>query len=327
MKLRVSAIRQETAAIRSFELVAPAGATLPPFTAGAHLDVLTPAGVVRQYSLCNSPAERHRYVIGVLDCPDSRGGSRSLHTQVRVGDELEVSAPRNHFPLDPSATSHLLLAGGIGITPLLCMAEHLAREGASFRLHYCVRSQAAAAFRGRLVSADIAGVASLHADDGAPAQRLALDHVLPSAAPGTHLYVCGPAGLIDAAFAAARRHGWPDARLHREYFGAAPEARADDAAFEVELGGTGRRIRVEPEQTVLDALTAAGIDVPRSCEQGVCGTCLTRVLSGTPDHRDAFLGDQERAGNDCFLPCCSRSHSPVLVLDLPDPACAAPAYI
>ncbi|WP_354673489.1 PDR/VanB family oxidoreductase [Cupriavidus alkaliphilus] len=302
--------------IRAFELVDPSGTILPPFTAGAHVDVLTPAGLTRQYSLCNSPDERHRYVIGVLDAPDSRGGSRSLHAHAKVGDDLEVSVPRNHFPLDATATSSLLLAGGIGITPLLGMAEHLTRTGASFALHYCVRTEAAAAFRARLMQADLAGSVSIHADDGAPAQRLSLDALLSSPEAATHLYVCGPAGLIDAAFAAARRNGWPESRLHREYFGKEPNVCASDAAFDVELRRSGVRIRVESDQSALDALTAAGIDVPHSCEQGVCGTCLTRVLSGTPDHRDAFLGDDERAGNDCFLPCCSRSFSPVLVLDL-----------
>ena len=151
MKLRISGIRHETASIRAFELVDPTGANLPPFTAGAHVDVLTPAGLTRQYSLCNRPDERHRYVIGVLDAPDSRGGSRSLHARVQVGDDLEVSAPRNHFPLDATATSSLLVAGGIGITPLLGMAEHLASVGAPFALHYCVRTATAAAFHGRFL--------------------------------------------------------------------------------------------------------------------------------------------------------------------------------
>ncbi|GJG98510.1 PDR/VanB family oxidoreductase [Cupriavidus pauculus] len=316
MRLRISEIRQETMSIRAFELVDPSGTILPPFTAGAHVDVLTPAGLTRQYSLCNSPDERHRYVIGVLDAPDSRGGSRSLHAHAKVGDDLEVSAPRNHFPLDPSATSSLLLAGGIGITPLLGMAEHLTSAGASFALHYYVRTEAAAAFRERLMQADLAGSVSIHADDGAPAQRLSLDALLSSPEAATHLYVCGPAGLIDAAFVAARRNGWPESRLHREYFGKLPNVCTSDAAFDVELRRSGVRIRVESDQSALDALTAAGIDVPHSCEQGVCGTCRIGVLSGTPDHRDAFLGDDERAGNDCFLPCCSRSLSPVLVLDL-----------
>ncbi|CAG2145248.1 PDR/VanB family oxidoreductase [Cupriavidus numazuensis] len=316
MRLRISDIRQETASIRAFELVDPYGTNLPPFTPGAHVDVLTPAGLTRQYSLCNGPNECHRYVIGVLDAPDSRGGSRSLHAHAKVGDELEVSVPRNHFPLDASATSSLLLAGGIGITPMLGMAEHLARGGASFALHYCVRTENAAAFRERLMQADLAGSVSIHADDGPAAQRLSLDALLSSPDGGTHLYVCGPAGLIDAAFAAARRNGWPESRLHREYFGAIPDVRTGNAAFDIELGRSGVRIRVESDQSALDAMTAAGIDVPHSCEQGVCGTCLTRVISGIPDHRDAFLGDGERADNDCFLPCCSRSLSPLLVLDL-----------
>ncbi len=316
MKLRISDIRQETASVRAFELVDPAGAMLPPFTAGAHVDVLTPSGLTRQYSLCNSPHERLRYVIGVLDAPDSRGGSRSLHAQVRVGDELDVSVPRNHFPLDSSATSCVLLAGGIGITPLLAMAEHLTQMSAQFALHYCVRSAGAVTFRERLMRADLTSSVAIHADDGPLEQRLSLDDLLSSPEAGTHLYVCGPAGLIDATYAAAHRNGWPASRLHREYFGAAPDVRAGDMAFDIELGSSGLRIRVESDQSALEALTAAGVDVPRSCEQGVCGTCLTRVLSGTPDHRDAFLSDREHAGNECFMPCCSRSRSPVLVLDL-----------
>jgi len=315
--VRVARKQAETDDICSFELVDPAGGALPAFTAGAHIDVHLPDGAIRQYSLCNDPSERHRYCIAVLREPASRGGSRAMHEAVAQDGLLRIGAPRNLFALDESAERHLLLAGGIGITPLLCMTQRLAAIGADFALHYCARSAARMAFRAQLEHASYAGRVSLHVDDGPAAQRLDMDALLRDADPATHLYVCGPKGFMDAVLGAARERGWPEDRLHYEFFAAEPSAAIEaDAAFSVKLASTGQVVGVPVGCSVAQALHEAGVDVPVACEQGICGTCLTRVLEGVPDHRDLFLSPEEQARGDQFTPCCSRAKTSVLVLDL-----------
>lgn len=198
LNVRVVRKAAEAVDIATFELVAADGSALPPFSAGAHIDVHLPNGLVRQYSLCNDPAETHRYLIGVLRDPASRGGSQAMHDQVRDGDLLRISAPKNHFPLAHEARRSLLLAGGIGITPILCMAERLALTGAEFTLHYCARTPERTAFRERIRRSAYAPRVHFHFDDGAPAQKLDLDATLARPEDGVHLYVCGPKGFIDA---------------------------------------------------------------------------------------------------------------------------------
>lgn len=316
LPVRVAHKRAEAQDICSLELVALDGAALPAFTAGAHIDVYLPNGLQRQYSLCNAPSETHRYVIGVLRDAASRGGSAAVHALVAEGDTLTISTPRNLFALEAAAPHHLLLAGGIGITPMLAMAEQLAATGQSFALHHCNRSRARTAFVERLGTAPFAGKVHHHFDDGDAAQKLDIAATLASAPAGTHLYVCGPQGFMDAVLNAGRIAGWPEERLHREYFAAAPVDHSNDGSFELEISSSGKVIKVLPDQTALAALHAAGIDIPMSCEQGVCGTCLTRIKAGTPDHRDQYLEPDEQAANDQFLPCCSRASSTRLVLDL-----------
>lgn len=317
LPVRVARKAVEALDICSFELVAADDQPLPAFSAGAHLDVQVPGGLTRQYSLCNAPHETHRYLIGVLRDAASRGGSAAMHDRVREGDVLTIGAPKNHFPLAPQARRHLLLAGGIGITPILCMAEQLAASGADFALHYSTRSRERTAFHDRLRASAFAERVAFHFDDGEAAQRLDLAALLAAPQAGTHLYVCGPRGYIDAVLAGARAHGWPEAQLHREYFAGGDAApAAGDTAFEVQLASTGRVIAVPADRTVVQALAAAGVEVQTSCEQGVCGTCLTRVLAGTPEHRDLYLTPEEQAANDQFTPCCSRARSARLVLDL-----------
>jgi vanillate monooxygenase ferredoxin subunit len=316
LQVRVAAKRTEAQDICSLELVALDGAALPAFTAGAHIDVHLPNGLQRQYSLCNAPSETHRYVIGVLRDAASRGGSAAVHDLVAEGSTLTISSPRNLFALADAAPHHLLLAGGIGITPMLAMAEHLAATGQSFALHHCSRSHARTAFVERLGAAPFAGKVQHHFDDGDAAQKLDIAAALANSPAATHLYVCGPQGFMDAVLSAGRAAGWPEERLHREYFGAAPVDHSNDGSFELEIASTGKVIKVLPDQTALAALHAAGIDIPMSCEQGVCGTCLTRIKAGTPDHRDQYLEPDEQAANDQFLPCCSRASSARLVLDL-----------
>ena len=314
--VRVARKTTEAIDIASFELVAADGQSLPPFSAGSHVDVHVPGGAVRQYSLCNNPAESHRYQLGVLKDPNSRGGSKAMHETVQEGDTLTISEPRNHFALAHEAKRSLLFAGGIGVTPILCMAERLAAIGADFAMHYCGRSRDRMAFIDRIASAPFADKVALHMDDGAAEQKLDLAATLANPQPGVHLYVCGPKGFMDAVLNTARATGWPEAQLHFEFFAAEVVKSDSDGNFDVKIASTGKVITVGKDQTVIAALAAAGVDVPISCEQGVCGTCLTRVLEGEPDHRDAYLTDDEKAANDQFLPCCSRAKSACLVLDL-----------
>jgi vanillate O-demethylase ferredoxin subunit len=308
--------RIEADEVCSVELAAADGKPLPPFTPGAHIDVHLAGGLVRQYSLCPQADQQGRYMIGVLREPASRGGSAAVHA-LQTGQWLRISEPRNHFPLVENGQRHLLFAGGIGITPVLAMAEQLAAAGQALALHYCARSARRMAFVDRIRGGAVGAHASFHVDDGDEEQKLDLDSALGAPSEGSHVYVCGPGGFMDYVLSGARERGWPESQLHKEYFSApALPAGTGDGAFEVQIGPDGAVYDVPAGASVVDVLAQHGIEVPVSCEQGVCGTCLTRVLDGTPDHRDVYLTDQERAANDCFTPCCSRSKSGRLVLDL-----------
>jgi vanillate O-demethylase ferredoxin subunit len=314
--VRVARKQQEAVDICTYELVAEDGGPLPAFSAGSHVDVHLPGGLTRQYSLCNDPTESHRYLIGVLRDPASRGGSAAMHDLVAEGQVLQISAPNNHFPIAHDASRHLLLAGGIGVTPILCMAERLANTGADFEMHYCTRSPERTAFHQRIAASSFASKVQFHFDDGAPEQKLNLAELLSAPASGVHLYVCGPKGFMDAVLNTAREKGWPEVQLHYEFFAGTVTPSDSDASFEVQVASSGKIVVVPKDKTVVQALADAGVDVQVSCEQGVCGTCLTRVIEGIPDHKDMYLTPEEQAANDQFLPCCSRSKSPRLVLDL-----------
>ncbi len=302
--------------IVALELAGVDNSALPAFEAGAHIDVHLPGGLVRQYSLCNPPGERDRYLIGVLKDPASRGGSLALHDQVSVNDRLQISEPRNLFPLAAEAKRSLLFAGGIGITPLLSMAYTLDAGGADFELHYSGHSRERMAFVEQIMSSPFAGRTSLHISDANPPQRLDADPLLANPQAGTHLYVCGPVRFMDYVLQRAAAHGWPAGQLHREYFAAEAADHSADGRFEIEIGSSGQVIEVPADRSPLQVLEDAGFDIPVACEEGLCGTCLTRVLKGEPDHRDLFMTAEERARNDQFTPCCSRSKSKRLVLDL-----------
>ena len=314
-KVRIASKSVEAIDICSFELVDVDGQSLPQFSAGSHVDVYLGEGLVRQYSLCNDPSETHRYLIAVLRDPNSRGGSSAMHA-LETGQTVAISDPKNHFALAHDAAHSVLLAGGIGITPILCMAERLSATGASFELHYCTRSAERTAFTERIRNAGFAQCVHFHHDDGPMQQRLDVAALLGGRPSRAHLYVCGPTGFMDAMLAAARAAEWPEAMLHREYFGAPPVDLSQSGSFEVQIASTGRVYTIAADCSVVSTLLAAGIEIPTSCEQGVCGTCLTRVIEGTPDHRDLFLTPDEQSRGDQFTPCCSRSKSPRLVLDL-----------
>ena len=316
MDLLVTRKRWETREICSFELTRPDGDALVQFSAGSHVLVQVCEGITRSYSLFGNPNDSHCYRIAVLRDPTSRGGSIAMQDQVEPGRMLRISTPINHFPLAESASHSLLLAGGIGVTPLLCMAEQLSNTGASFELHYSNRSPKNAALLEQLAGERLRHRVSMHFDDGPEAQLLNIQAVLTGCPDGTHLYVCGPKGFIDFIIGAARAKGWPDTSIHYELFAGNAISHETDGSFEVLIASSGQLVTVPPDKTVVEALAEAGVVIETSCEQGVCGVCLTRVLQGVPDHKDMFLSDNEQLLNDQFTPCCSRAKSERLVLDL-----------
>jgi ferredoxin-NADP reductase len=315
MLLRIRSITYLAEAINGYEFVDPRGRDLPRFTAGSHIAVRLGGGLLRDYSLWNDPAERRRYCVAVLR---ERGGegSRHLHEAVRVGEEVEVSTPRNNFPLADDAERHLFLAGGIGITPMMAMIAELRRRRADFLLHYCTRSPEATAFREELDLLAAQGRVQFHHDGGDPARGLDIAAVLRDPQPGTHLYYCGPAGMMAAA-AAATSH-WPPGTVHCEYFtGPAarpPEPLSEDRPFRVRLAKSGAEYEIPPGETIIDVLRRHDVPVRASCELGYCGACLTPYRTGEPDHRDQILSANDR--ERYVLICCSRANTPILELDL-----------
>jgi vanillate O-demethylase ferredoxin subunit len=315
--LRVVVRRSESQGqgVLVLDLAAADGGELPPFEAGAHVDLHLGEGLVRQYSLCGDPADRRVYRLGILRDPKSRGGSIAAHERLTEGAVVDIGVPRNLFPLEGGARRSILVGGGIGVTPMIAMAHALAAGGAPFELHYCGRSRSSCAFLGELAAAPFSAQVHTHFDDGAVEQRLNLVEVLTGADAGTHLYVCGPSGFMDWVIAEAGRLGLPTGQIHKEYFQVEPPAGASKA-FDVALKKSGKTVHVAENQSIVEALAGVGIKIKVSCEQGVCGTCLCNVLDGTPDHRDVFLTDEEKADNDQILLCCSRALSDTLVLDL-----------
>ncbi len=314
LKVKIAAKQQEAINIVSFKLIDLDGNALPPFTAGAHIDVEIKPGLIRQYSMCNSPSDSY-YVIAVSKDDQSRGGSVAMH-ELAEDTLLNIGKPRNQFALIPTAKKSLLFAGGIGVTPLLSMAEQLSQNKADFSFEYCARSVAHMAFINRIPHSAYADRVSLHFDDGAFSQKLVPEKILAQPTPDTHLYVCGPSGFIEWILATARSMGWSESQLHREYFSTALVAATTDGSFEVQIASTGQVFVIEGGQSITNVLHANGVYIPTSCDQGVCGTCLTNVLEGIPDHRDVFLTEGEKASNEMLMPCCSRAKSARLVLDL-----------
>lgn len=291
-------------------LAAASGAPLPEWRPGAHVDVLLGAGLERQYSLCGDPADGDRWRVAVLREPQGRGGSEIVHTRLGPGDPLRVRGPRNNFPL-VEAGAYVLVAGGIGITPLLPMVRELDETGADWELTYGGRRRASMAFLDELAVYGDRVTVWPEDEHG----LLALDDLLGAPRPDTAVYACGPEPLLAAV--EARCSVWPADALHIERFKPRPGALSGTAsAFEVVLGETGESIDVAADQSIVEALEAAGFEVPTSCREGTCGTCETAVLDGTPDHRDSFLSEDEQAAGETMMICCSRSLTPRLVLDL-----------
>jgi len=315
LEVRVKRIGYEAENINSYELVAPTGGELAPFTAGGHIDLHLSNGMIRSYSLVNDQRERHRYVIAVNKDAAGRGGSSFVHDSIRAGDIITVSHPRNNFALHEEAEHSVLIAGGIGITPLLSMVRRLETLERSWELFYAARTRVAAAFLDELdaLRPNVHLNLRVDFDDERSGRVFDLAAIVKKAPAPTHLYCCGPLPML-AAFEAATADR-PAGHVHVEYF-QARQTPAIEGGFEVKLARSNRRILVDAGKTILDALLDAGIAVNYACTEGVCGTCETRVLEGIPDHRDQFLSKEEQAANKTVMICCSGVKSGTLVLDL-----------
>ncbi len=319
LQARLHAIEWLASGILGFEF-RPAGEDpWPAVTAGAHIDLHLPNGLQRSYSLVNAPGESHRYAIAVHRDGAGKGGSRHMHDQLRVGQLLSISEPRNSFVLTETAAHSVLIAGGIGVTPLWSMAQRLAEMGRPWTLYYSARARESAALVAQIESlaAQAGGQVHLNFDDGRSDRRLDLAAVVDAQAPDAHLYCCGPIPMLEAFERACAQRD--PALVHREYFAApvaAQATHATDAQFTVTLARSGKTLSVGAETSVLDAILAAGVEVSYSCLSGICGACATRVLCGEPDHRDFVLSDAEKAAGQAMIICCSRSRTAELTLDL-----------
>ncbi len=315
LNARVHQIRHEAKDIHSIELRPADGGAFPAFEAGSHIDLHLGNGLVRSYSLFNPAGETHRYAVGILKDARSRGGSRWVHEQLRVGSTITISAPRNNFRLHEDATHSVLVAGGIGVTPILCMARRLQALGRPFEVLYFARSRQSAAFIDEIQA--LGAPVHWHFDDeaGGPPDLKALLASRP-AGPATHYYACGPAVMLDSFEAICAELGYANAHIER--FTAIEVKAASDAraSYTVELRKSGKVITVSAGQTLLQALRECGAQLETSCEDGICGACETRVLAGTPDHRDSVLSKAEREANKTMMVCVGGCKSQTLALDL-----------
>lgn len=308
----IHTIRHEAKGIISIEFRAAEGGELPPFEAGSHIDLHLDNGLVRSYSLWNSPNERNRYVVGVLNDKNSRGGSKFVHENLRVGTIIKISLPRNNFKLDEIAPKSVLVAGGIGVTPIYCMFNRLRDLGKPVEMLYCARSKAEAAFSEELLGHEAMVTTHFDEDKGGPPD---LKGFLAQHSADTHFYCCGPTPMLNAFEAACAELNFPN--VHVERFAAAGEVEAaQDSAYRVELKRSKKTLDIPASKSLLDALLDAGVDCDYSCREGVCGACETSVIEGEPEHRDSVLTERERASNKTMMVCVSGCKGKSLVLDL-----------
>ena len=315
MPVRVAAVTPVADHVKRFTLVRLDGKALPVFSGGAHVVVsMNDDGRLRRnpYSLMSPPQDPSSYEISVLRVEQSRGGSAFMHERVEPGDQLVISQPVNLFPVDMRGRKHLLVAGGIGITPFMAMMEQLAREGRSFELHYAVRTRTHGAYWQHLQERYGEHRVKTYCD--AESLFVPVQELLEHQPLGTHLYVCGPGGMIDGVLGSARQAGWPEQNLHCERFVAPPPGNP----FRVILRRSGREVPVAAHQSILEAIEAAGVDAPFLCRGGACGQCETAVMSldGTLEHNDHYLSDAEKAAGGKVMICVSRFKGRELVLDL-----------
>lgn len=311
MPLRVTRNERIADGIHLFEFRDPAGRPLPPFSAGAHIAIRVPNGLLRKYSLCNDPAEHDRYCVAVKREVQGRGGSINLIDTVRPGDELMVTAPVNDFGLPQRAQDFLFIAGGIGVTPMMSMIRQVLAEGKRFRLYYCSRSPETTAFLDELSAPEFKDKVVIHHDYGDMARSLDLKPVLAERKNREHLYCCGPRPLMEAVREMTAH--WSSAAVHFEAFSDAETHKPTDKPFKVRLARSGEAIDVPVTQTILEALRDHGLEVPSSCETGTCGTCRTKLLAGQADHRDLVLTEAERGDN--IMICVSRARTDEITID------------
>ena len=312
-RLVVTEKTEISAGIFRFELRDPQRRELPMFTPGAHISVCTPSGVNRNYSLCNAPSERERYVIAVKRDPSGRGGSVSMADELQLGDSIEVSAPRNEFELSPAARNFIFVAGGIGITPILSMMRHLkATDAARFKLYYCTRSPELTAFRQELSDAGWSSEVKIHHDFGDREKAFDFWSVFEKPANGTHIYCCGPRALMDSVKDMTGH--WAQGSVHFESFGVDQALLAQNKPFKVRLERSGQTFEVPKDRSILEILRDHGIRTPSSCESGTCGSCRTGLCGGEAEHRDMVLSDDERASQ--IMICVSRAKGDELIIDL-----------
>lgn len=312
MPLRLARRTQIADGIHEFEFRHRDGKDLPQFTAGAHIQMRVPNGLIRKYSLCNDPAERDRYMIAVKREREGRGGSTSLIDEARDGEDYLISAPANDFILAPNAQHFVFIAGGIGITPILSMIRHIRTIGGKqFKLYYCTRSPEATAYLEELQSSGLKGSVTIHHDGGDPSQAFDLWPVVEERKNRAHLYCCGPSALMHAVRDMTGH--WSSTAVHFEAFSEPERTKPDDKPFTVTLTKSGEVIEVPVGVTILEALRAKGHDVPSSCESGTCGTCRTRLLEGEADHRDLVLTEQERSSQ--IMICVSRARTRNITID------------
>lgn len=299
----------------SFELIPADDQPLPGFTPGSHIDVTLPNGLIRQYSLWNSSSERNRYCIGVWKDANSRGGSKALHLDIQEGDKLQVSRPRNRLKVPKTTTRALLLARGIGVTPMLSIADALKAKNIPFELHYVFALMSPDSFRSTIEASSFAENTTFYKESSEDNQLLKPATVLADRPEDTQLFICGVDWWQDPIIALAKQKGFAEERIHVERFTAKAAAALLDKVFEVKIASTGATFKIPGDKTVTAFLEESGVKIQTSCEQGMCGTCKTKVLEGEIDHRDKRLSSEQRA-QGYFLPCVSRAKGDTLVLDL-----------
>jgi tetrachlorobenzoquinone reductase len=315
IRVQVTRITQAASEINVIQLTAAAGQELPPFTAGSHIDLHLSNGMIRSYSLSGSPDEPRHYLIGVKNEPEGSGGSRFIHEQLRIGDDLDISSPRNNFALHEEASHTILIAGGIGVTPLVSMSQRLENIGRPWELHYAGRHRGSTAFIPELSAfgSKVNFYLRNGAEDPAQSRRMDIAAIVEAAPPDSHFYCCGPTEMINGFLAATT--SLPPDRVHFERF-ANDQPIDKNGSFTVILKESGETIEVLSGQTILDALLEHGIDAPYSCMEGICSACETKVLAGIPDHHDMILSAEQKAANNVMMICCSRSKTPELILEL-----------
>jgi ferredoxin-NADP reductase/fatty acid desaturase len=314
--VEITEVRIVASGVKSFTLEPVTHSALEEFDAGAHITVLLKSGQQRQYSLLNSPCEAHRYQIAVKLDPNGRGGSKEIHETWKKGDVIQVSKPRNNFMLYENANRHILIAGGIGITPMLAMAHRLCELDEPFMLHVCAKTENDVPFAREIQNSSFGPNVEVHLDNAQGRSSIDIGQALATPREGDLIYVCGPSGFMEWVRASAETLGWAPEQVHFESFSAPPAGDIPNHAFEVHLAKTGKRLQVSEDMSILDALQHANIKVPYACRQGTCGTCIVSITAGEADHRDAFLSDIEKAEGNQICLCVSRAKGHAISLDL-----------